>query len=126
MVRGLRSGSQSLTWVLAFALALVPSAMCVLSADMTEAQRACCAAMNHDCGGMAVKQDCCPSEAQSLVGFTSGPPPFQIVAPTPVVVTIAAREPLRVVRVSPSAALDSGAPSPSSSPTYLLVSVFRL
>ena len=125
MVRGMCLSSRFLTWVLALALAVVPSAVCVLSAHMTEAQRACCAAMNHDCGADAVKQDCCASKDQSLVEFISGPPAFQVAVPAPVV-NIAASEPSPVARVGPSAALAPRAPNPSSSPTYLLLSVFRL
>lgn len=128
MVRRIRLSGRAFTWVLALALVVVSSATCLLNAEMTEAQKACCAAMSHDCGAAAVTHDCCATESQSLAGFAAGPPVFQFAAPAPALVAadLVAAEPPPAARVNPSTAFDSGAPNPSSSPTYLLVSVFRL
>ncbi|HEY5619892.1 MAG TPA: hypothetical protein VIK60_18265 [Vicinamibacterales bacterium] len=126
MGRRTRLSGRLLTWVLALAFALVSSATCILNTQMTEAQKACCAAMNHDCGAMAVKQDCCATEVQSLTHFIAGAPAFQLAAPAPVVMDVAFSEPPLAAHFSASAAFDPSAPNPSSSPTYLLVSVFRL
>jgi len=104
----------------------VSSATCVLGADMTEAQKACCAAMNHDCGAMALEQDCCVTDSPNLAGLTSAPP-ISVLAP-PALVAVNSIEPAPEPTVSffASAVFDVGAPKPSSRPTYLFVSVFRL
>jgi hypothetical protein len=112
---------------LALALAMVSSVTCVVKAQTTEAHKACCAAMRHDCGQTSVTQDCCATNPQSLTGFAARPPAFQFAAASvPVAVDVVAGEPPVVARLNPSAAFHSGAPNPSSRPTYLFVSVFRL
>jgi hypothetical protein len=126
MIRRIPLSSRVFTGALALALAVVSSAICVLNAEMTETHKACCVAMNHDCGATAVTQDCCATEPQSLTGFTAGSPAFRFAAPIPVAVDVVAGEPPLVARVNPAAAFDSGAPNPLHSPTYLLVSVFRV
>jgi hypothetical protein len=120
-------GSRLLASVLAMALAFMPTATCLAAIiHMPEqSQHACCHGMNQDCGSgdsMAAPNDCCAvpnaDVARRTIGQTVTAPavalsmPFVFV-PSP-------------VQDSPGAALDPGIPKPSSSPTYLLVSVFRL
>jgi hypothetical protein len=124
MVRSLTRTGRWATWALALALAVLPSATCLMGAEMTEAQKTCCAAMNHDCGEMAVQQDCCSATAPGLV-VAAGSPVSHLTPPALVVVNIiTAPEP--VASFLESSAFDAGAPQPSSRPTYLLVSAFRL
>lgn len=126
MVRGRGSGRRFPTWALAVALAVVPSVTCVLAADMNDAQLACCAAMHHDCDGKAVTQDCCALETPSLAGLAVGTPAFQIAAPVPVAVNIAAVAPGLDSGFGPFTGPHAASPNPSGIPVYLLVSVFRL
>jgi hypothetical protein len=123
--RGSRNGRWA-TWALALALALVPSATCLTAAEMTEAQKACCAAMNHDCDGMSVEQDCCVATAPNPLGVSASVSAGSHLAFPPLVVvnTIAEPEPER--SDFESSVFDVGAPKYSSRPTYLIVSVFRL
>ena len=108
---------------LALALAVVSSATCLLGAEARKAEMACCAAMGHDCGEVAVEQDCCalvpaPSALGvlgSLVATLTAPP---LVALIPI-----AEEPADPQALS---FIDDRVPTPPSRPTYLFVSVFRL
>lgn len=126
MARSMKRTGRFLTWAMALALAVVSSATCVLGAEMTLAQKACCTAMDHDCGAMAVEQDCCVADSPSLVGLKSAPPISVLAPPALVMVNCIAPEPEPTASFFASAVLDAGAPKPSSSPTYLFVSVFRL
>ena len=127
MVKKMRRMGRSLTWVLALALAVVSSATCVLGADMTQTQKTCCGAMDHDCGAMAVKQDCCAYDAQTVAGLTAVPPPISLLAPPALVaMDVPPTSPEHEIVLRRPAAFDAGAPNPSTRPTYLFVSVFRL
>ena len=126
MARRMSRTGRFVTWALALALAVVSSATCILGADVTEAQKACCAAMNHDCGDKGVEQDCCLVDSPNLQGLTSGPLVAPLVPPALVALNTLAAEPQLTAAFFGSAALDAGAPKPSSTPTYLFVSVFRL
>ena len=53
-------------------------------------------------------------------------PVFHLVAPTLVAVDLGITEPSLETHLDTSPAFEAGAPKPSSSPTFLLVSVFRL
>ena len=126
MVRRRSRNGRWATWALALSLALVPSATCLTAAEMTEAQKACCAAMHHDCEGMSVEQDCCVASAPNPIGLSASTSPSAHLAFPPLVVvnTIAEPEPER--SDVESSVFDVGAPKYSSRPTYLIVSVFRL
>jgi hypothetical protein len=58
--------SRSITWTLAVALAVAVSANCATGEEMTDAQKACCAAMGHACGSMAQSEDCCSHEGSRV------------------------------------------------------------
>jgi hypothetical protein len=108
---------------LALVLAVLSSATCLLGADASHTTMACCAAMSHDCGEMAVEMDCCavvpaPSALSILASLIASltPPPLVVIS------TFAQPEPS-----SPDIWLaDSNIPKSPSRPTYLVVSVFRI
>jgi hypothetical protein len=126
MSRGLTRANRRLTWALALALALVPSATCLMGAEMTEADKACCAAMNHDCGEMSVQLDCCAATAPGQAGLASPGSPIPHLVPPALIVVSIITAPEPAAAVPESSVFDTGAPKPSSRPTYLFVSVFRL
>jgi hypothetical protein len=115
-----------LAGALALALAVVPSATCLTAAEMTPVQKACCAAMNGDCGGMAVGKGCCPSDNPNVASLLSTTPLSQLAAPTLLPVGLPATQPALPHLIRLLHMLDSGAAKASSLPTYLLVSVFRI
>ena len=126
MARSLRHILRPLTWALMLTFAAVVSTECLMAAEMTEAQKACCVAMKHDCDSAAVQQDCCASESLDVVGLVSATPAKLLVA-LPIVATIlTSTEPALTATVRDSAAFDSGAPKSSRRPPYLFFSVFRI
>jgi hypothetical protein len=83
MRKWLKRTRRPIVWALTLAFAVVLSADCALGKELTEAQKACCAAMNHDCGQMAKEQGCCAIEGQKVDQFTTAKqvsltPPFVI------------------------------------------------
>jgi hypothetical protein len=125
MARHLMRGSRLLAGILALALTFVPAATCVAAVMQTsEAQQhACCAGMNEDCAdSMTAQQDCCIVQSADLggIGRAAESAAVPVAAVSPVVTeTIPVTTP-------PPVAFAPGVPTPSSQPTYLLVSVFRL
>lgn len=124
MVRRITGTTRFLTWALAFGLAIVSSATCVLGAEVSQAQKACCAAMHHDCGTAAIEHDCCATEPAAFTSLPSGTVASPVAAPAPVVNLIATAPDLGTCLTA--SCLDAGASPFSRRPTYLLVSVFRL
>lgn len=124
MVRSIRRSTRFLPGALALALAVVPSATCLTAAEMTPVQKACCAAMNGDCGAMAVEKGCCPSDSPNVASLLSSTSPSQLAPPALVPVSLPATQPdlPNLFRTL----FDSGAAKSSSPPTYLLVSLFRI
>jgi hypothetical protein len=128
MKQRLTRGSRLLASVIALALAFVSTATCLAAVmQMPEmAQHASCHGMKPDAGNAklnAAPKDCCAVRNAEVARLTSSDP--VVTAAALVLVTPLAFEPLPV-QDAPGAALDPGIPKPSSSPTYLLVSVFRL
>ena len=118
--------TRSLAAALALALAFASSATClVAAAQMADAQQhACCAGMNQDCGdSVSAQQDCCTIQSSELTALERA---AQSAAAVRVVISIIALEQQRRVTLSPVTAFEPGVPKPSSHPTYLLLSVFRL
>jgi hypothetical protein len=97
-----------------------------MGAEMTEAQKACCAAMNHDCDGMSVEQHCCASVAPDAVGLSASASPGSHLALPPLVVVNTIDEPQPAGSHFASSVFGARAPKLSGRPTYLVVSVFRL
>jgi hypothetical protein len=112
---------------LMFAVAMLLSASCFATENMTPAQKACCAAMAHNCGEMAVSDGCCAAPAQEGTSLSAAhrvdaPPPALL--PT-LVAVLDLQEPLALH----AAVVASGHTTPVKPPgthTYLVVSSFRL
>ena len=125
MHRTLAKSARFVAGVVALTLALVSSATCLAgSIDAPESQHTCCAAMADGCGSAAtVTEDCCAAEQPGLTGFAPGTP-FTLAAPVSIGAVLLA-PPTSIPQLT-SPAFDSDAPNPTSPPTYLLDSVFRI
>ena len=77
----------------------------------------------NECGDSAsVQQDCCAVQSADLTGLARAAQS----AAVPVTISAVVLEQQSRVTLPPVAAFEAGVPRPSSHPTYLLVSVFRL
>ena len=127
MRRGSLISSRVLVGVLAAILAVTASATCVAAAlQAPESQpHGCCTGMSQVCGdSMTTQADCCAIQNADLARLGGA---AQSVADGPPAVTDSAiAEPMRFTAPSTVAAFEPGGPKSSSSPTYLLVSVFRI
>jgi hypothetical protein len=125
MVRRLRT-MRPVAAAMMFALVAMLSASCLAAENMTPAQKACCAAMNHDCGQMAITEGCCAGHARED-GSLSPANRIETAAP-PLPVLVAAldvQEPLSSAQHLVTAASATPVKPPGTS-TYLFVSSFRL
>ena len=110
---------------IAAAMTMLLSVNCV-AAEMTPAEMACCAAMPHNCGGMAQEHECCLTEAPRVDQASSVPR----VAIAPPVLTVIATIPVDLV--VPSVLNPHGSAShvtsakPPGLPTYLALSSLRI
>ena len=131
MNRQATRSSRLLAGVLALALASVSAATCLAAVvQMSEKHHACCEAMGHcsDGGGDSettpAKIDCCAVQSAEAGRLATGAQAITVaaslLAESPVV------EPSSFAPISATGAFDPGVPKPSSSPTYLLVSSFRI
>ena len=113
---------------MASAVTAVFGAMLVVtcvSAAQTPEQRACCAAMQHDCGAMSIEASCCTGETDAdyslgAVKLTVGTFAFAIVTAIIDVPATSATSTGHFARTEPSAL------KPPGIPTYLFVSSFRI
>lgn len=107
------------------ALCVMLFVTCVSAAQMTPAQKACCAAMRHDCGEMARDASCCTGETQADRSLVAAKP-TSVALPIALLMAVLdmPRAPVastrRVARAEPSAL------KPPGIPTYLFVSSFRI
>ena len=125
MCKLLRQLSRPMANMLMVALAVVSSAEC-LAIGLTPEQKACCAAMQHDCGRMAIESSCCANE-------THDDPSVAATKPSAGFVPVAA---LFAILTAPSISLqgsprfavtaETSSPGPPGVPTYLFVSSFRI
>lgn len=123
MFRGMTRASRLLSWMLAFALMAMPSAMCVLGLTIMQSQKACIAAMDHD-GGAVIQEGCCATERSDLKSLASSAPVSQFASPALLVVSLPSAEPKPPAYVG--AAFEARTLPASNIPTYLLVSAFRI
>jgi len=126
MVRAAKRAGRFLAGALAVALVVVSSATCFLGATMTPAQKACCTAMNHDCGAMAMEHGCCATEAPNLTSLVSSMSTSSFAAPVLVVLGLTAAEFAPSAILGTSGVVDLTPPIADRKPTYLLLSVFRI
>ena len=113
---------------MALAFVATLSATCVLQAEMTAAEKDCCATMQMDCGApMAQNHACCrkPSVRIDPPLAPSARLALPVPALTPVVFLVSISVDLHVTpaRVSPQ---PTDAPPGSTHPTHVLLSVFRI
>jgi hypothetical protein len=122
MRRFLRLRPIASTLMLAFAV--LSSAEC-LTAGLKPEQKACCAAMQHHCGEMAIESSCCSGEVEGLQGFTATKPSVDVI---PVVALVAMlttpSPPIAIAQRATVTELSST--GPPGVPTYLFVSSFRI
>ena len=109
-----------------FAVVAMLSASCLEAENMTPAQKACCAAMNHDCGQMAISEGCCTGHTQETRSLS---PATRVETATPALPLIVAvldlPEPVASAPHFVRAASTTPVKPPGTS-TYLIVSSFRL
>ena len=110
-----------------FAVAMLLSASCFAAENMTPAQKACCAAMAHNCGEMAVSDGCCSAPAQESTSLSAT---SRIEAPAPAALpTLVAVLDLQEPLAPPAGVWAPANTTPVKPPgthTYLVVSSFRL
>lgn len=119
--------TRPIAWTLAVAFAVVLSANCATGEEMTEAQKACCAAMGHDCGAMAGGEDCCSHESSRVSQALITAKGVSLAVPAPLLV------PFALLPAIPSASLQHGlaqvahvALRSSRIPTYLLLATLLI
>ena len=109
-----------------FALVAMLSVSCLAAESMTPAQKACCAAMAHDCGDMALTAGCCPSDVQKDTSLSAAnrveaaPPVIPMLFAVLVALEPPAPDARRVAHASTTPV------KPPGTSTYLVVSSFRL
>lgn len=129
MRRWMLRRTRPIGWTVAVAFAVALSARCAPGAEMTDAQKACCAAMGHDCGRMAQKEDCCSHQSQTVQQFfaTVKGAGLALVAPSPVLLPFAvSAATLRVSSGGDFGQLTQTSPKPARVPQYLLTSALLI
>ena len=109
-----------------FAVAAVVSGSCLAAEHLTPAQRACCAAMAHDCGEMAMTAGCCSGQAPEADSPTAANR-VELAAPL-VPAIVAMLDSLRPVGMAAGIVRPASSTpvKPPGTSTYLIVSSFRL
>ena len=117
---------RSVTSGVILTLLVMVSAECVTAEDLTPAQMACCAMMNHDCGEMAPRQSCC-STVTPRVDQGSALPRMSLPVPHAPVIQLTMHAAASYPPISEHAPSFRGfEPKPPGVPTYLLISTFRI
>ena len=125
MLRRLRT-MRPVAAAMMFAVVAMLSASCLAAENMTPAQKACCAAMNHDCGHMAITEGCCTGPAQDDTNVSPANR-VEVATPTLPVLVAVLDVPEPVSQAAGIATPASTAPvKPPGTSTYLIVSSFRL
>ncbi len=98
-----------------------------LTGDLTPEQKACCAAMNHNCGAAGVEMGCCPTEPQTQDRVQAASIKPELLVPTLLTGPLALLpEPHVRVHAVAAASFDRGTLKLPHRPTYLLLSVFLI
>lgn len=115
------------TWALIVAFAVVFSANCIPAAEMTEAQKMCCAMMGSECGAHALDKSCCSgAERQRDDQLTAVK---RITTPLPDAVTASTSHLIQSVQPSLTGRghhFVGFTPKPPGVPTYLLASTLLI
>jgi nitroreductase len=114
--------------VVALILALGGSAWAqCLTGDLTPEQKACCAAMNHDCGAAGVEMGCCPTEPQTQDRVQAVSIKPELLLPALLTGPLALLpEPQARVHLVAAGSFDREALKLPDRPRYLLLSVFLI
>jgi hypothetical protein len=111
---------------LMLAMTIVLATSCFAMRGKTPEERACCAAMGHDCGALAFERECCSGEATKLNAVAPTTITVAVTAPAAVLVAVL-EDPSPVVRGFAASMLHHGGLiKPPGDPTYLLNSTFRI
>lgn len=122
---GMRTAFRPLV-VLSLVIAMTGAALaeCVTE-DLTPEQKACCAAMGHDCGAVGVEMGCCPTEPQTQDRAQASGVKPDLVAPVLLTGPLALLpEPHVRLGVVAAASFDRETLKLPDRPTYLVLSVF--
>lgn len=125
--KGMRTAFRPLVVLtVVFAIAGAALAECVTE-DLTPEQKACCAAMGHNCGAAGAEMGCCPTEPQTQDRVQASGVKPDLVAPVLLTGPLALL-PEPHVRLHAVAAVSFGreALKLPDRPTYLLFSVFLI
>jgi hypothetical protein len=109
---------------IAVLFAAMPAAICLAGAASTRAEQEPCATMADGGGGSSLQQHCCAVDAPNSSAILSLALPFVTASPSCFEANV-----FDIVfndRPVGLRSLDSIAPDPPRSPTYLLLSVFRI
>ena len=108
-------------------LAIVLSANCVSAQDLTPEQKACCAAMKHDCERMAGQMDCCATAKPTQLQQASAVKAIVFAAPVRILAAILVLpEPLDAGESHVVDSLKNTTQRPPGRSTYVLNSTFRI
>lgn len=98
-----------------------------LSGDLTPEQKACCAAMNHDCGAAGVEMGCCTTEPQTQERAQAANVRLDVAAPALLTGPLAwLPEPHVRLHLVAAASFDRETLKLPNRPAYLLLSVFLI
>ena len=125
VLRSLRRRTRLAASVLTVAITLLLFATCLSGVEMTPEQKACCAAMAHDCGEMAFEKSCCIGEGPNDDGLVAVKATFAAFPPA-IVVAVLDMPATPFVATSRVARAEPSTLRPPGIPTYLFVSSFRL
>ena len=126
MFRGFRAMRRLVANAVVVAVVVMLSANCLGADVMTPAQKACCAAMAHDCGHMALTEVCCTGQAQEHQGIASASRAEVATTAVPVLLAVL-EQPGPLTGNGQTVSLVSETPvKPPGTSTYLLVSSFRI
>ena len=124
---GMRTAFRPLV-VLSLVIAITGAALaeCVTE-DLTPEQKACCAAMGHNCGAAGVEMGCCPTEPQTQDRVQASGVKPDVVAPVLVTGPLALLpEPHVRLDAVAAASFDRETLKLPDRPAYLLLSVFLI
>lgn len=124
---GMRTAFRPLV-VLSLVIAMTGAALaeCVTE-DLTPEQKACCAAMNHNCGAAGAEMGCCPTEPQTQDRVQASGVKPDLVAPVLLAGPLAILpEPHVRLHAVAAASYDRETLKLPDRPAYLLLSVFLI
>jgi hypothetical protein len=114
--------------VLSLVIAMTGAALaeCVTE-NLTPEQKACCAAMGHDCGAAGVEMGCCPTEPQTQDRVQASGVKPELIAPAVLTGPLAVLpQPYVRLHAVAAASFDRETLKLPERPAYLLLSVFLI